>query len=156
MTLNANQFSQSPVKGMLSLLLNPNTIAAQVDPAADTALVHAQAVKIVDSSSGVPQVQACTDDADDVFGFVNFVMKQSSFAAGKVLELSQGRGNVMYMEASEAIAKGAQVMIVVSGQKVATATSGKTIVGKALDKADAEGDLIRVEIDLGAKKVSAD
>jgi hypothetical protein len=49
------------------------------------------------------------------------------------------------MEASAAIARGASVEIVPTGIKVATLTTG-TLVGVALDKAAANGDLIRVAI----------
>jgi hypothetical protein len=52
--------------------------------------------------------------------------------------------DVMYMEASAAIARGAPVMPVVTGSKVATATVGKTVIGFAFDKASADGSLIRV------------
>lgn len=147
-TLNQNQFKPTPIQGQLDLMFNPNTISGQVYASEATALVPGQAVKIVDSDSGVPTVTTCTADTDDVFGFVNYNLKNPTFPAGTVLEISNFRGNVMYMTASAAISKNAKVMIVVASQKVATATSGKTIIGRALDKASADGDLIRVEIDL--------
>jgi hypothetical protein len=51
----------------------------------------------------------------------------------------------MFMEASAAIARGADLEIVPTGVKVVTKTTG-TSIGRALDKATADGDLIRVLI----------
>lgn len=143
-----NQFAQTPEKGMMDLRFNPGVISAQVDSSAVGSLVPGQAVKMVDSAGGVPKVLSCSADTDDVFGFVNYSIKDQSFGADAKLEISSMRDNVMYMEAAAAIARNAKVMIVVAGQKVATATSGKTVVGRALDKATAAGQLIRVIIDL--------
>ncbi len=144
--LNQNQFAQIPVQGMLDLRMNPNTMSAQVDSSESGTLVPGQAVKMVDSAGGVPKVVACAADEDDVFGFINYDLKDASFVAGDRLELSVLSGNVMFMTASAAIARNAEVMIVVSGSKVATVTSTNRIVGRALDKASADGDLIRVAI----------
>lgn len=147
MTQSMNQFSQAPVQGMLDLRFNGQTISCQGGSGA-SGLVAGQAVKMEDSADGIPKVVAASADTDDVFGFINIDQKSSSFDEGDKMEVSALRGNVMYMTASAAIARNAKVMIVVSGNKVATATSGKTIVGRALDKAAADGDLIRVAIDL--------
>lgn len=148
MALNINQFAQSVVKGALSLQLEPNTIAAQVYASEAVALVPGQAVKIVDQLNGVPVVTAATADTDDIYGFVNYNQKNATFAALAPVEISFFRGNVMWMEAASAIAANAQVGIVVSGQLVQTAASTDRIIGRAIDKAAATGDLIRVVIDL--------
>jgi hypothetical protein len=47
------------------------------------------------------------------------------------------------MEASAAIARGADLEIVPTGNKVVTQSTG-TSIGRALDQAAADGDLIRV------------
>lgn len=149
MTLNQNQFSQSGVQGMLDLRFNPQTLACAVDENVGTALLPGQAVKIVDSAGGVPKVEPCTLDTDDVFGFVNFNHKDQDFDAEAPVEISAFRGNVMYMTASAAIARGAKVMVVIASNKVALhAGGGQRVIGRALDKATADGDLIRVMIDL--------
>lgn len=143
-----NQFAQSPTQGGLDLKFNSQTISCQVDVSSASPLIAGQAVKMVDSAGGVPKVVECAANDDDVFGFVNYSLKDASFGDYDQVEVSAFAGNVMWMTASAAIARNAKVMIVVSGSKVATATSGKTIVGRALDKAAADGDLIRVYIDL--------
>lgn len=143
MSVNINQFAQTPTKGQADLSLNPNTLGCQVTSDEATALVPGQAVKLVDSLGGVPKVTAVTADTDDIFGVVLYNVKNATFPALQALEVA-AQDNVVYMEASAAIARGAKVMYVVTGQKVATATAGKTVVGFAFDKATASGDLIRV------------
>lgn len=148
MALNQNQFSLIPIQGNVDLMLNGNTIGAQIDSSSAGSLVPGQALKMVDSAGGVPKLVEVAADTDDVFAFINYDYKHASFAAGDRMEVSAMRGNVMYMTASAAIARNALVMVVVSSKKVATATTGKTVIGRALDKAAADGDLIRVIIDL--------
>lgn len=148
MTQLQNQFSQAPVKGQLDLRFNGQTITGQIDSSESGELVPGQPVKLVDSAGGIPKVIACTADSDEVFGFINYSIKDQKFVALDAVEISVFRNNVMYMEASAAIARGASVMPVITGSKVATAAGGGRIVGTALDKAAADGDLIRVVIDL--------
>lgn len=155
MTQTLNQLGQAAFQGLIDLLTAPNTVAVQVDVSQATPLVPGQAVKMVDSVGGVPKVVAVAADTDDVMGFVNYSWKQSAFAAGQAMEISLNH-NVMYMTASGAIARGASVMVVVSGSKVATATTGKTVAGRAYDKAVANGDLIRVWVtSFNAQKIIA-
>lgn len=148
MALNINQFSQIPVQGMLDLKFNPSSISCEIDSTSAGSLPAGQAVKMVDSAGGVPKVVECAADSDDVFGFINFNIKDVTYSAGDMVEISAFRGNVMYMTASAAIARNAKVMIVVASDKVATRAGGGICIGRALDQADADLDLIRVMIDL--------
>lgn len=150
MTLNPNQFALAPIQGMLDMRMNSQTISCQVDATSAGGLLPGQAVKMVDSAGGIPKIVECAAASDDVFGFLNYDIKSQAFAVGDKVEVSALRGNVMYMTASAAIARNAMVCIVVASKKVHTAVgaSGEVIVGRALDKAAADGDLIRVIIDL--------
>lgn len=148
MSLNISQFGQSTVQGAMDLAINPSIISGEIDVSSAGNLVAGQSVKMVDSVGGVPKFVECAADTDDVYGFLVYDIKTKLFNAYSRVEVAAMRNSVMYMTASAAIARNAKVMIVVSGSKVATATSGKTIVGRALDKAAADGDLIRVTIDL--------
>lgn len=140
-----NQFNQAPVKGELDLRFNPTSIPCEVDSTSAGNLVAGQAVKMVDDSGGVPKVVECAADSDEVFGFINYNLKNQDYDAGDAVGISVlNGGNVMYMEASAAIARNAVIGIVVSGQKVKTSAGGSRDVGHALDKAAASGDLIRV------------
>lgn len=142
MTQLINAFEQGKEKGQLDLKFNNNTLQCR----ADSALVAGQAVKLVDAAGGIPNVTAVTADTDEVFGYVNYAVRKSSFASGDVVEVSI-TANVMYMIAGAAIAPNADVMYVTASGKVITATgTTKWISGRALDKAAADGDLIRVYI----------
>lgn len=147
-SLSQNQFAPVPIQGQMDLRYNPGTISAQLDATEVGTLVPGQAVKIYNSAGGVPKVVACAADSDDVFGFINYDLKQQTFTGGDRVELSAMRDSVMYMTASAAIARNAKVAVVIASKKIVTATTGMTIVGRALDKAAADGDLIRVFIDL--------
>lgn len=148
MALNQNQLTEQIIQGSVTQALDYSTLSCSVSSSESTPLVAGQAVKIVDSVGGVPKVTAVTADADDVFGFVNYNAKDISFKAGAAVGISFFRGNVMWMTSSAAIARNAKVMVVVSGQKVATRASTGVCIGRALDKATAADQLIRVLIDL--------
>lgn len=145
----SNQLVQAPVKGQMDLRYNPSVIACEVSSTEAGTLVPGQGVTIVDSAGGIPKVIAAAADTSDVFGFVVWNARKESFVAGDQIEVAAFRNNVMYLEASAAIARGAKFMIVVSGSKIATATgTGKKVVGRTIDKASANGDLIRCLVDL--------
>lgn len=143
---NINQFSMASILGMLDQRFNYNTMSCEVDASESGTLYAGTAVKMYDSAGGVPKVVKCSANSDVVMGFVNYSIKDQSFVAGQKLEISQN-GNVMYLISTGAIARGAKVtldLIYVGG--VASANSGDQIVGWAMDKATAAGQLIRVKI----------
>ena len=146
MTQSPNQFKQSVILGMLDLRFNSETLSCEVvSTYSGDAMVPGQAVKLSDVGGGIPKVEACTADSDEVFGFINYDIKNKSFVAGDKLEVSR-ESNVMYLHAAEPISRGAQVCLYLADGDgyVANLLDGKRIVGYALDKATAEGDLIRV------------
>lgn len=151
---NVNQFVQSQEKGSMDLARSVRVLSCQVGPAVSSPLLPGQAVKLIDSAGGAPKVEAVTADTDVVFGFVVRNMKDASFKAGQAVEIATGRDDVMFMESSAAVARGADLMVVVSGQRVAPATVGKRIVGYALDKAAGAGELIRVVIECPSRAVA--
>jgi len=145
MTQSINQFSQAPEKGSSDLQTQPNTIPCQVLSTEAVALVPGQAVVISDTAGGAPVVTLAATDTDEIFGVVITDFKDSDFPASAPVEIASDY-NVVYLEAGAAIARGARVQYEVTGEKVITAVTGKTVVGNALDKAAADGDLIRVMI----------
>lgn len=145
-SLSQNQFQQSPTLGAVDLRFAFNSVSVQIDTTQATALWAGSAVKIVDSAGGVPKVIGCSANTDVVLGFINFDIKNVSFVAGNYAEISMG-GNVMYLYATTAIARGSQVTLDVTspgGVGVLVPSSGAEIVGWAYDKATAPGQLIRV------------
>ena len=148
MTQSLNQFAQSTEKGILDLALNPNIISCRIDPDSVASFVAGTAVKLTDAAGKVLLVEKATI-GENIFGFVVYSIKKSVPVAGDFIEVAIS-GSVMQMEASEAIARGINVEIVSASDKIAPAdTVAATIVGKALDKAAADGDLIRVIISTG-------
>lgn len=146
-SMNPNQFAQKALLGMLDQMMNYNTMPVEVDASETGEIFAGMAVKIVDSKGGVPKVVKCSADSDEVFGFVNYSIKDQKFTAGMRMEISQA-GNVMYLYATTAIPRGSRVTLdVVSpgGVGVLVGSSGDRVVGFALDKA-AVGDLIRVKL----------
>ena len=144
MTQNPNQFALTAEKGQLTLDPNWDTLNCQVSVNQGAALVVGQAVLIEDAAGGQIPVTAIAAVGNDIFGFVAYNVRTDSYKALDNVKIAR-KGDVMLMEASAAIARGADLEVIISGNKVVTQTSGTTI-GKALDKAAADGDLIRVEI----------
>lgn len=147
---NPNQFAQTPLLGQVDLRVDYNTIAVEIDVSQVAPLYAGSPVKIVDSAGGVPKVVGCAADSDNVFGFINYNVKNKAFLAGDAAEISQD-GNVMFMVATAAIARGAQVVLDLvtapwGGIAPAAGNSGKNIVGWAVDKAVNPGDFFRVRI----------
>lgn len=142
-----NQFSETPIRGMLDLKFNYNSVSVEIDLSESGTLYNGSPVKMYDSSGGIPKVVACSADADEVLGFINYDIKSRSFVAGDKAEISMS-GNVMFLYATAAIARGAQVALDVAGNgvKPVSGAGGEDIVGWAYDKASAMGDLIRVFI----------
>jgi hypothetical protein len=103
---------------------------------------------MVDSAGGLPKVVPCSANSDEQKGFVNFDVKTVAFTAGSPAEISQD-GNVMWLIATAAIARGAQVQLDISSPGCVapvSASSGADIVGWAYDKATVAGQYIRVFI----------
>ncbi len=146
--LSQNQFAQSPYVGQVDLRYNYNTVSVQIDVAETETLYSGGAVKIVDSAGGVPKVRKCTADNDQVLGFINFDIKSQGFTAGMMAEISMA-GNVMFLYATAAIARGVRVVLDVTtsgGVAAATGSGSERIVGWAFDKASQAGQLIRVHL----------
>ncbi len=142
-----NAFSPSPNQGMLDLSFNTDTITVQIDKDEDP-LYASQAVAFTQEAGSPPRVEAISADTDTVNGMLNYNIKDKTFKPEYQAEMSLG-GNVMYLVSTEAIARGAPVMVVTDAPGlIATATSGKQVIGYALDVASASGQLIRVKLQL--------
>lgn len=144
--LSQNQFAQSMVLGVVDLRLAYNTVSVMIDVSQATAVYPGQALKLVDSAGGVPKVVACIANTDQVYGFLNFDIKTVAFLAGMPAEMSMA-GNAIFLYATGAIARGAQVSLDVTSPgsvRSAAGNTGDRIVGWAYDKAEAAGALIRV------------
>lgn len=144
--LSQNAFVQGPVVGLVDMPYDYSTFSAMIDVTAGTAVYSpGTAMKIVaNTSGGVPKVIACSANSDEVFGLINYNLKNVTYGISDRVELSMS-GNVMWLYATAAITQGAQVCLDVSspGAVQPTGNSSK-VVGFALDGAAASGALIRV------------
>ncbi len=144
---NINAFKPLPIKGDTTLPRTGMVITARTKSDELIPLIPGQAVKIVDSEGGVPEMTALTASTDAAFGVVLYNIKNVNFPANEAFELGM-RNTVVYMEASAAIARGAYVTFNYLTNKVSTALLQAPVLGIALDKATADGDLIRVILDV--------
>ncbi len=144
-TLSQNQFAQTSYIGVVDLRFAYATVSVQIDTTQATPVFPGSPMMMVDSAGGVPKVVACAADTDDCIGFLNFDIKSTQYVAGDRAEMSMA-GNCMFLYATAAVARGAQVRLDVAGNGVAPllGSGDANIVGWAYDKASSPGDLIRV------------
>lgn len=142
--LNQNQFLLAPQLGAVYQGSAPNTKSVRLNPSSvATVIVPGQAVKLIDSTA--KEIVVDVISAGDVpYGVIQYNPKKSTYVKGDVIEIGCV-GNVVWMETSAAIVRGARVVIDPTGPTIATATAES--VGVALEKASATGALIPVEID---------
>lgn len=146
MASSTNQFIQTPEVGYLDLqTAGNNVLSCLVASNVSAALVPGQTVKTVDDFSDIPTVTNALA-TELAWGVVMLNNRRPNSPASSVCEVARA-GTVMFMQASGAIARDANVQYNPATNKVATQTgTSNTILGKALDKAAADGDIIRVII----------
>lgn len=151
---NMNQFSQSKAVGQLDLHVgrNPSVFSMRIDPdsSATTAdLVPGAGVVLTDGGAndpgGIPIVDERSTATSDIFGVILYNSKINEYEPGDAVEVAAS-GSVVTMEASAAIVRGASVALVLAAPGEVVTRTTETILGVALDKATADGDLIRVRI----------
>lgn len=146
MAQNVNQFAMTPEKGLMTLEPNWSTFNCQVAASEAGTLVPGQAVLISDvTGEQIPVVKAAAT-TDAIFGIIPLSVKKNEYVAYDQVKIARG-GDVIFLEAAAAIARGALLEFVVSGNKVQTKNTGVQI-GRALDKATASGQLIKVLLTL--------
>lgn len=95
-------------------------------------------------------VEAITADTDKVFGIIPYNAVMNSYTDGQMVNVVRDFTTIV-CEASAAINAGDTVMPVISGLKVATQTTGKSVVGEAVTPATQAGDLLEVLIKIPVK-----
>lgn len=149
LVLNQNQFAQTPMLGQVSQLPNPNIIPVLINPASAATVINAgSAMKLITGASGQIMVDVCTAVTDGpVFGFIPYNMRKNSYAPGDVCELAC-QDSVITLSSGAAIARGAEVAAVPASAgndpTVLTAVATNFVAGRALDRATAAAQLIRV------------
>ncbi|MFC8008945.1 DUF2190 family protein [Streptomyces cinereoruber] len=112
---------------------NPLQVKSEL---ADAELTPRRFVKL--TSTGIDVATAGTDK---IYGVMN---KANTVPAGETAPvITEGTAIV---EASAAISKGAYVTATTGGKAVATTTAGHVVRGMALEAADADGDMIEIQL----------
>lgn len=156
LALNQNQTFQTPMLGMVTMDRQPNTVSAQIDPASTATVITAGcAVKQVNVAGPQIMVDVTANPADaGVFGIIPYNMRKNTYVPGDVIEVVCSGGYLM-LKASAAITPGQ--IVAVTNPSVATndptvantTTVGDFVAGRAVGKAAAAGDLIKVLVQPG-------
>jgi len=147
-----NQFKQTNAVGVLDLTTNPNpsvmtVLYNPIGVASD--IVPGTGVKLVDLGAndaiGLPIVDVRTSDADVIEGVVIFDTKKATKEISDRIAIAK-KGAVLFLEASAGILRGAEVALVLASPGEVVTQTTEIVLGKALDKASAAGQLIRIEV----------
>jgi len=152
-TVNMNQFKQGNVVGELDLQTGNNAAVFTVllsPESASAGVVPGEGLKLIDLAgndvAGVPPIVDVRGlDADAIFGVNVFNTKKNTTEKGNIVQAA-GKGAVMWLNAGAAIARGANVSLVLATPGNVVTTTAETVLGVALDKATAADQLIRVLI----------
>lgn len=143
MAQNINQFGQTPEVGDLDYGIPGHVISCAVGPSVTPALLPGQAVKLIDAGGKIIQVTPITANTDKTFGVLVRNLKDATYPANAPVEVAMA-GSVMFLTAGAAIARGSYLEVVAASGKVITNAGTNPVFGFALDKATADGDIIRV------------
>ena len=148
MTLSLNQFAPNvPLPGMYVYVANlPQLHNVIVNSSQVTALAAGAVVKLYGSSTNTnaPEVvQAGV--SDNVFGVVTYNPIKNAFAANERVAIAR-ENDVVWMPAAGEIAAGATVYFNSSNKVTSSGSSGNSMLGRALTKAAAEGDMVQIEL----------
>jgi len=146
--LSVTSFSLENQKGRITADPGFNSLAVKVDDSEADPIVPGEALKFNAAEGDLPVVTAVTATTDTIVGFMPYDVARGTTGAeaGQVAK-SSGNGIIMIMEAAGAINRETDSLLeyVPTGQKVQPQNTG-TAIGRPLDNAAADGDLIRVEI----------
>lgn len=154
-TLSLNQFAPNvPLAGMYVYMANLPQLHNVIVSAEENAPLVAGAIVTLDTTSTNTNAPVAKQAAvtDEIFGVVTYNPIQANFANGERIAVARPN-DVVWLPAAGAVTVGAELYFNASNQVTATVTAGNSIVGKALTKAAATGDLVQVE--LGFKTTAA-
>lgn len=146
MVLNQNQFKMSSVKGTKVFGHEDNVLEVQCyDASSVTAFTPGEFV-MLDSATpagSVPRIVKGVDATSKFFGVIMTNILTESFVSGEFVQIGILSCGVL-CEAAAAIPVGSDVSYDPATKKVSVAGVGETVVGTALGKASASGDLIKI------------
>lgn len=125
---------------VVSVLFNPTDTTHTVAPGVGVKLTD---LGSSDIAGGVPIVALRSAATDSIFGIRIRNTKAASTAYNNVMEIAI-LNSVVYMKATAAFLRGAKLTLDTAQDGYVKAKGTDTLVGIALDKASAVGDLVRV------------
>jgi len=150
---NLNQFGLNTEIGQLDLQANgsPAVFTCKLSPSyAGGGVVPGEGVDLVDLAASdikginpIVGVRALTTTA--IFGVKISNTKSNTSAKGDIVQIA-GPGSVIWLNSNAAIVRGASVELVLATPGNVVTRSTGTTLGRALDKASAADELIRVLI----------
>lgn len=155
LSLNQNQFAQTPVIGQVALQPNVDTETCQINIASAAlagTIVAGTAVKLIDSAGPEIVVDVCSAVTDGpVFGVIAFNAQKNSWSPGDRVEVACDL-NVVYLKSSAAITRGARVAV--TNATVATddptvaadVTAGHYTLGVAETQVTGSGKLVKIKV----------
>ena len=154
MAQNMNQFNQIPVVGDIDEATTDRGDAftcrfIDISATAGTTLVPGEGVNLVDAgandSPGPPIVDERAANTDAIFGINIYKTEKNAAESGDRVQVAIS-GATVFMNAGAAIARGANVELVLATPGNVITQSTGTTLGRALDKATAANEVIRVLI----------
>ena len=154
--LNQNQFTQSPVLGMLTFDPQPDTIPCQLSPssaAPSGTLTAGVAVKLV-AYAGPQIIVDATLSASDgpVYGVIQYTKQKNIYVPGDQVNVA-AKGNILHHWANSAINRGQRVSITNPATTAtppaadADTTAGHFTAGIALGQAPGQNAFFKLQID---------
>lgn len=143
-----NVLFQQPAKGALDKIGNTQTETVQIISTSTDSFTPGMPVQLANAAGKMITV-SLAGPTDAIYGFVVYKTNKNTHAANDIIEIAPaGDNGVVYMEAGAAINRGFQVEYQVTDAKVITSAGTNKIIGTALDQATADGDLIRVKLNV--------
>lgn len=157
MSFNQNQFAKGPVVGQIDQSRGGinNALSLRIDPDSSAAdVVAGTGVKFVDGGAndagGLPYVDVISGDTDEATaGVILWTPKQGEFQPKDIIQAAQN-GDIVWMKAAGALARGVNVALDQSAPGYVQALSTNAKIGRLIDKASAADDLVRVIIETAA------
>ena len=152
MSVNLNDFSISPAVGDVDLAHSTGESIISVrfgyeDTAGDVEAGEGVILSDLGANDtpGAPIVAIRSSEIVPIYGVKIRSTKKATVEGGEVFEIAK-RGAVVRFKAAGAIARGSAVTLTLATPGQVKAITTKTPLGITLDKAAAEGDIIRVEL----------
>ncbi len=147
MTLLQNQFAMSTEVGRKIAGSNVQSVEFYSATGTDT-IAPGEAVCIASTTRGLVTkvAKGAAVATDDFFGVVYSNVVKEAFAVGDKIEIARN-GCEVFMTASAAITAGAKLQYDYSTGKVATVSGTNSVIGRALENATADGQVIRVYVE---------